>query len=156
MAYYIKYQADWASTTSYGKLYIYEREYFGGITDIKLQDGGIEISNDWKGFDEPIIGLRCEFFVLNNNDDYFDLFELITAVEMQFTVRVVMLAPTPMILFAGYLNTDAISHGYLHYQVMHLVASSYLSKCTKESIASIDNSFLKALRTPHEYLSRTI
>lgn len=142
--YNTKYKASWGSSKGVGGyLYIKKRDYFPGVTpptEIKLQDDAIDISNNFVDTESPVIGLRCEFFVTNNKDDYFELFELLTAYEKQFkvTVEVTQPAGQAMDIFEGFINVDAISHGYVNYQEMRLVASSYLSKLQYIEIDSVD------------------
>ena len=137
MTYGTKYRAGWQSKDLQGYLYIKEKDYSGAITDVVLQDDAIAITNNFEDTESPIIGLRCEFYILNNKDDYFELFELLTATEQKFKVNVSVTAPYTATAFEGFMNVDTISHGYLHNQVMRLVASSYLSKLEYLTPASI-------------------
>lgn len=146
MAYYLKYRASWGSVSgANGYLIIYEKDYdSGSIVPLDLQNEAIEISNTFSDLETPVIGLRCEFYVLNNKSNYFQLFELLTATERQFLVEVTMAQPTSATIFKGFLNVDTISHGYVHNQVMRLIATSYLSKLehlTPTSILERQNVF---------------
>jgi len=146
MATYVtKYRASWQSAEGIGGyLYIDERDFNINppITsdNIKLQDDAIDITNSFESTESPIIGLRCEFYILNNKDDYFELFELLTAYEKQFKIRVTVTQPVGQAatLFEGFLNVDTNDHGYLKFQTMRLVASSYLSKLSNVELDSVD------------------
>lgn len=130
MAYGTKYQSTFVSNALgvTGTLYIKEQDYTGSVTEVRLQDNGISVRNVFEDTETPIVGLRCEFFVLNDKANYFQLFELVTATERKFEVSVVVTSPYSATVFQGFLNTDTVSHEYLQDQQIRLVASSYLSK----------------------------
>lgn len=129
MAYGTKYWAGWHTPLgARGRLYIQKKDYTGSSEKILLQDDAVEISNSWSDTETPVVGIRCEFFVVNNYENYFHLFELVTSAGREFKIQVVIEQPETLTLFEGFLNVESISHGYLHNQVLRLAASSYLSK----------------------------
>ena len=139
MAYVNKYRGGWASFDgSSGYLYIQQKDYGGSLIDITLENNAMELSNAFDGWESPVIGLRCEFFIENDKADYFDLFELLTSTEREFKVVVTTITPSAATIFEGFINVDAVSHGYLNFETMHLVASSYLSKLQYLYPTSID------------------
>ena len=139
MAYNLKYQTGWSSPQGVnGVLYIDEKDYAGTVTDLYLQGEVVKIENVFSDWDTNVIGRRCAFTILNNRTDYFELFGLLTATERQFRVRVEATSPSSVQLFEGFLDLKTISHGYLNFQPIYLVANSYLSKLENIYPTSID------------------
>lgn len=129
MAYGTKYIMGWVSPKGgVGTLEIAKKDYSGDIETLTLYNKSIEISNNWEDTENPIVGLRIDFSILNKDPNYFHLDELLILTEREFKVIVKVTEPYVATIFEGFLNVDSNSHGYLHKQALKLVASSYLSK----------------------------
>lgn len=138
MAYGNRYNAGWHNNVYKGYLCIDQDGYEGEPEDIKLKYDGIAISLAFEDWENPILGYRCEFEIINDRADYFELLPLLTAEEREYRIRVVVLLPLNYLLFEGYLNCDTTTQKYLHRQSIKLVASSYLSKLENLHPTSID------------------
>lgn len=140
MAYGKHYQLNWNSRFNGGFLYIYEKDYVGAVdTSLRLTRNGIVLSRDFEGWDEPIIGMTCEFEIVNEKEDYFELLDLMIATERKYKIIVEKATvPSPVTIFEGFVNTELVQQKYLHKQTIKLVASSYLSKLENTSPASIE------------------
>lgn len=132
MAYGLKYQCGWHSFTESqaGYVYIYEDDYSGAVETLKLISETLDIQYVWNGWEDPIIGLRCSFDLVNDKDDFYDLLPLITASERQFFVKVERIDPSSdgITMFEGYIDCKDAEQGYYKYASIRINASSYLSK----------------------------
>ena len=140
MAYEKRYQASWGSTSKGGLVYIYELDYADSVIDtLELEGKGISISREINDWEDYILALVCEINIVNNGDNYFDLLDLLLATERKYKVVVEKsTAPSPYVIFEGFLNVEVGQQRYLKYSIIRLVASSYLSKLEHVYPASFD------------------
>jgi hypothetical protein len=130
MAFGNKYKCEWASNNLKGYIYLDQKDYIGDVTILKLSSrDAFRISHVFEGYEEYIIGSRCEFEIINDQANYFDLLPLMYATEGEYKVRVeIITVGSEASLFEGYINCDVVSQKYLKRQSIQIVASSYLSK----------------------------
>ena len=139
MTYSNLYYAEWASPGNLqGYLYIDRVDYVGGASLLKLSADSLSINYAFGDWNNPIIGMQCEFDILNDKADFYELLPLLTAEERQYKIRVVITYPTAYTLFEGFINCDTISQRMLHKQVIKFAASSYLYKLDNSHVLSID------------------
>jgi len=139
MAYANEYKAYWASKNVTGILYIMRDKEPAALTPVlTLIDESLIISYDSNGWEGHIIKMKCEFEIANQKDNWFDLLPLMTAAEKYWKIKVVSSTPTAITLFEGFLNCETVSQGYLKYQSIKFVASSYLSKLDNVHPTSVD------------------
>jgi len=143
MAYVTRYTANWYCEDYSGVLYIDELDYAGASSSIKLLHDAIQITRDFEDWSQHVISTVCEFNIINNGADYFDLLDLMIAMERKYLIRVVATekegsAPADVILFSGFVNTEVVTQKYLRYHTIHMVASSYLSKLEYVYPTSLD------------------
>ncbi len=140
MAYGTKYTAGWKSLNLEGILYIDEEDYVGASSSLKLADNELSISYPFEDWDSFVIGLTCEFTIVNDKDDFYELLPLMYATERQYKIRVEITSPssTVMDLFEGFLNVDTLTQKMLHKQKIRFVASSYLSKLEDNYSVNVD------------------
>jgi len=105
---------------------------------LTLIDESLIISYDSDGWESHILKMKCEFEIANQKDDWFDLLPLMTAEEKYWKIVVTTITPSVVTLFEGFLNCETVSQGYLKYQSIKFVASSYLSKLEYVTAPSID------------------
>lgn len=108
------------------------------IEDVRLSANSMVVSYAFADWNNPIIGMQCEFAIVNDKDDFYELLPLLTAEEREYRIRVVVIHPTAYTLFEGFLNCDTVTQKYLHRQSIKFVASSYLSKLEGFHPVSID------------------
>jgi hypothetical protein len=139
-SYGVKYQAGWAARdgSMKGYLIIDKLNYVGTATDLLLSADSIAIRYTFDDWNNPILGLQCEFNIENNKDDFFELLPLLTAEEREYRVRVTVFDPSEYQLFEGFLNVNTITHKYLRFQNIRFSASSYLSKLENDHPVSVD------------------
>jgi hypothetical protein len=132
MAYGLKYRMQWVAKDKVGNLTIEEE----GLSESSLpenlrlvNDAIIIRKNSFENWETHLLGDVCEFNIINDKDDYFELMDLMLAEEKKYRVTVVTAYDSNIYtLFSGYINTEAVNQKYLKYSVIHLVASSYTSK----------------------------
>lgn len=129
MAYVTKYQALWAANGKTGTLYIQEDGFIGEITTIKLLNDAIKLTREFSNWESHLNGITCEFNLADENENYFELFDLLIAKEYKYKIRVDCVKDSvTTILFSGFINTEAVSKKYLRYQAIRLVASTFIGK----------------------------
>ena len=131
MAYGTKYTATWGSFTGIGGyLYIKEKNYSGGDETITLRDDAVVINRNFTDLETHVLGFNCEFYVHNDRSDFFDLLELLYGTDQEYLVQVIVTTPVSQAatVFEGFIDVKASQQKYLHKQIIHLVASSYLSR----------------------------
>lgn len=138
MAYINKYYAGWGGIGIQGYVYIDQLDYSGGATVLKLPANAISVNYSFGDWNDPIIGIQAEVAVLNLDEDFFVLLPLMTAEEMEYRIRIVVIYPTTYTLFEGFINCDTTTQKYLHRQTILLTASSYLYKLEYDHPVSID------------------
>lgn len=142
MAYGLRYQCGWHSykDTQAGYVYIYQEGYSGAVENLILKAGGLKIEYVWGDWENPIIGLRCSFEIVNNKTDFYELLPLITANEREYFIKVERIEPSAsvMSMFEGYINCKDNEEGYYRYSTIRIYASSYLSKLKYVTPDSID------------------
>jgi len=140
MAWVNYYNAYWASKNVTGVLSI--QKDASSAPDptpvLTLIDESLIISYDSDGWESHILKMKCEFEIANQKDDWFDLLPLMTAEEKYWKIVVTTSTPSMVTLFEGFLNCETVSQGYLKYQSIKFVASSYLSKLEYATTPSID------------------
>jgi len=107
-------------------LYIKEWDYTGAIEDLKGTAHGIVITYKGADWENYIIGANCEFDIINEKDDYFELLDLMFAVDKKYQIFIG--AGFDGIIFEGFINVEAVEQKYLKKQTIRLVASSYLNR----------------------------
>ena len=139
MAYGERYIANWAAKGKTGTLTILQKDYVGDADTVKLHNDAIVITKEFDNWESHIIGDICEFSIVNYNQNYFDLFDLMIAKELKYKVVVECnYLSENYILFDGYINTEVVVQKYLRFSTINLVASSYLSKLENVYPDSID------------------
>lgn len=141
-----RYLAKWAGKEISGYLYIDEKDYVGTSPSdddsLRLVYDSISVNYMFGDWNDPIIGLQCEFELMNDKEDYFELLPLMTGAEGKYKVRLVVndtdSSSTDTLLFEGFLNCDTNSQKYLRKQPIKLIASSYLSKLEDLHPDSVD------------------
>jgi hypothetical protein len=133
MAYGIRYTAQWKAKGKFGTLFISQKDYSGTFETLKLQNDAIVITQQLENWESHIIGATCEFNIVNNKANYYDLLDLMIATERKYKVVVSCSVetesePEVYTLFAGFINTEAVTQRFLRYSIIHLVASSFVSK----------------------------
>lgn len=141
MAYGNIYTAGFTSQTGNitGIVYIDKLDYTGSSSSLKISN--VEVTHNFEGWDNHIIGMIASFTIINDDDDFFALMPLMLAVEKQYQVRIMAqyLQQVPFNLFQGFLNCEAVNQKYLHKQALNLVASCYLSKLDMDTIPTIED-----------------
>lgn len=138
MAYNNRYFSRWANTTKSGWLYIDEDGFSGAASSVTLRENAVRINYGFVDWGEPVVGIQCDFEIVNDRSNFFDLLPLLQAEERQYRIRVIVDHPTSYSLFEGFLNCEPGSQKYLHRQTIRLVASSYLYKLENFHPASVD------------------
>lgn len=128
MAYGNRYYAGWHNSTLQGYLYIDKFSYVGSPEEVRLLWDGISVVSSFADWNNPIVGLRCDFEIINDRADFFDLLPLLISEEREYLIRVVVTNPTTYTLFEGFINCDTVTQKFLHRQSIRVTASSYLSK----------------------------
>jgi hypothetical protein len=123
-----------------GYIYIDQLDYQGipDPTMLRMEFDSLQITYSFGDWGNPVIPLQCEFNLLNDKEDFFELLPLISAQERQFKVRVVLQKPEVINLFDGFLNSEAMSQKYLKRQFIKFVSSNYLAKLEDNYPDSID------------------
>lgn len=140
LTYGVKYQAGWGSRDGLlkGYLVIDKLDYSGAVTDLVLSFDSIVIRYAFSDWNDPILGLQCEFTIENNKTDFFELFPLLLAEEQEYRVRVTVFEPSEYQLFEGFLNVENITHKYLRFQNIRFAASNYINKLNDIHPLSLD------------------
>ena len=139
MGYVNKYYSGWGSPNNLqGYLYIDLLDYSGGAEELKMLADSLVITYAFDDWNNPIMGVQCEFQIQNDRTDFYALLPLLTAEEREWKIRVVVIAPTSYTLFEGFLNCDTVSQKYLNYQPIKFAASSYLMKLENRFAPSIE------------------
>jgi hypothetical protein len=130
MAYNLHYIAGYTNKNgNTGHIAIYEDNYSGGTENLKVRWDSIIIRYNWKGWDDPIIGITASFKIANDKDDFFDMLPLMISEERKYLVIIEELDKPPnKVLFKGFLDCKDMEQGYLKYQDVIFHASGYMSK----------------------------
>ena len=139
--YGLKYKCGYSSLQTTGWVYIYLYDYTDSADveeTLVTADDSIEIRYNWRGWEDPIIGLNASFSIINNKTDFFELLPLLTATEKQYWIQIVEVSPTAQTLFEGFLNCKDNEVQYLQKSPIRLNASSYLSKLQYVSPSTIE------------------
>ena len=128
MAYGQKYKCGFSSADQTGWVYIYEDGYGGAVEELVTRSESVKIRYNWKGWEEPIIGLTASFTIVNTKDNFFTLLPLLTAEERKYWIKIERVSPSSLVMFEGFLNCEDNEQKYLKRQDIRLNASSYLSK----------------------------
>jgi len=138
MAYGNIYYLGFQSLGVKGTLYIDKLDYSGSASKLKMIKDSLKISYKFDSWENPIIPLQCEFSLVNEKTDYFELLPLMMAEEREYKIRVVLSSPIAYTAFEGYLNCEPVSQKYLHRQIINFVASNFLMKLDNIHPVSID------------------
>lgn len=138
--YQIKFHGREESGPTLGNIYIAEKDYVGSVTILKLAEHALNVKYIFDNWDSHIIGLRCQFNIVNDNADFYAYLELMTATERQFKVTVQIDSPSSraMPLFEGFIDCNNSEQRMLNYQTIRLTASSYLSKLSGVRLNAVD------------------
>ena len=130
MAYELRYKCGFSSSNQSGWVYIYEDDYdsSAGEEELTTKFNSVKVKYNWKGWEDPVIGLTASFTIVNDKDDFFDLLPLLTAEERHYWVKIQRVTPDTVVMFEGFLNCEDNEQKYLKRQDIRLNASSYLSK----------------------------
>lgn len=130
MAYGLRYKLGYTHDQyNQGEIKIYEDGHSDGYDVLTTKSDSIKIRYNWKGWDEPIIGLTASFSIVNDKDDFFELLPLLTAEERKYRVEIAEIGKIPnKTYFKGFLNCEDVEQKYLQRQEIRLNASNYLSK----------------------------
>jgi len=139
MAWVTEYDMLWTSPTGSGSIYL-QRDGGSYIMPLTLAGDSLEIRNVIPSWDDPIARLNCSFTIINDLSDFYELMPLITISNGQIKVVVThdTIDISPVILFEGYLNCEAVSQKMLDWSPINLTASGYLSKLDNSYPSSID------------------
>lgn len=140
LTYGVKYRAGWASRDGLlqGYLIIDKLDYVGAETALTLSFDSIVIRYAFSDWNDPILGLQCEFTIENDKTDFFELFPLLKAEEQEYRVRVTVFDPSEYQYFEGFLNVENITHKYLRFQNIRFAASNYINKLNDIHPLSLD------------------
>lgn len=138
MAYGNIYYAGFQSLGVKGTLYIDKLDYASGATKLTLVKDSLTIAYKFDDWENPVIPLQCEFSIVNEKLDFFELLPLMMAEEREYQIRVVLTTPVAYTAFQGYLNCEPVGQKYLHRQIIDFVASNYLMKLDDVHPVSID------------------
>jgi hypothetical protein len=103
-----------------------------------MVDESLRITYKFNDWEDPVIPMQCEFSLVNEKTDFFELLPLMIAEEREYKIRVLITSPTSYTAFDGYLNCEPVSQKYLHRQTIDFVASNYLMKLEDVHPVSID------------------
>lgn len=128
MAYVLNYTIGFASQQKTGVINIYKDAYAGTVTALTMARDSLFIRYNFRGFEDPIIGLTAGFSIINTNENIFDLLPLLTAAEMEYFIEIIEYSHGTQLRFKGWLNCEDNEQTYLKNRNITLNASSYLSK----------------------------
>jgi hypothetical protein len=129
MAYGTRYTANWVGKNKTGVITIAQKNYVGASEVLKLQYDAITITKQLDNWESHIIGDVCEFNIVNDKADYYELLDLMVAAERKYKVTVTCTYNSvSYTLFVGFINTEAVNQKLVRLNVIHLVASSFVSK----------------------------
>jgi len=129
MAYGNKYYAEWASSKSNNKGFVYIDE--DGFTDpstkLTLLANPISIDYSFDDWNEPLIKLNASLKILNDKSNFYELTPLLSAEEKQYRLRIINHAEDRN-LFEGFINAATITEKFIEHSPIKLTASNYVSK----------------------------
>jgi hypothetical protein len=136
MAYGLKYKMEFRplywENTAWKRIRIFKDGYVGAVETLKLAANSVSVSNDFDDWGQHIIGKTLEMDIVNNNSDYFHLLDLMYATEREYYIVIDNTGDNGANFssydFMGFINTELTTQKYLHNQIIHIVASSFVSK----------------------------
>ena len=140
MAFTKEYDVAWTSNRNLSGTIEIQRDgasYQGSLTLLKES---LEIKRELPSWEDQIIRQNCSFAVVNQESDWFDMIELMTAGlgKRKILVYQDTDSSTPSLLFEGYLNVETITQPIYEKSIVRFTASSLLNKLQFLHPSSID------------------
>jgi len=126
MAYNTIYTAGWSTDNRSGVITILKKDYIGTPTfTLKCKAASLDVSYNFKGWEDPIIGLNATFTFQNVSVAMSShLLVLMNAEEREYKVRITESSPSSYTLFEGFLNCETFQQPYVGYGSLTLTASN--------------------------------
>jgi hypothetical protein len=138
MAYGVRYTAGASiknsdETITDLQILLEKKNYTGDPRELDCTVGANVIARDFENLESNILGMNFEFEVrdkVEEDPDFFDLMDLMTATEREFKVTVNAFTDGVFTarIFEGFISVESTERKYLQYQSVKLLASSFLSK----------------------------
>lgn len=141
MAYVERYNLHWDSQSGQeGHIRIYEESYGGAAETLRLARGSLQVRKSVDSFEDHIVRQNCSFTIINNEADWFDLLPLMTSEEDLYKVEVELEtgAPSPDILFSGFMETKVAQQGMLMFAPLNITASGFINKLENVRVTEVD------------------
>ena len=136
MAYGARYQTTWKSPSKTGTITFYQNDYTGYAETITVKK--LKINTRFTGWGSPIVQTNCSFTVINDKDDYYELFDLLELSEKEWKV-IVWNSTDNIKLFEGFINSETTSHDYLELSEINITCSQYISRLDGIYVSSIES-----------------
>jgi len=140
MAWVTEYDMTWRGLKgAWGYIYLQRDE---GVyqNSLYLLGEGMQISRSFPSWEDHVARTNCTFTIATNDDDFYALVNLMTAVAGQVRVLVTneSASSVPIIMFEGFLNVETVNRKMLKYSNLTLTASGLLNKLQYVHPTSID------------------